>query len=255
MSLAIDIGNTTVGLCGLEGGSVCFEAHLDTTPQRSAAEYRLGIRGAFSACGLGDSPRFEGAVLTSVVPSLTPVLCSCAAEFSQNPPLVAHAGLASGLRLGISQTGTLGMDRLADAAAAAEYYPLPVITVDMGTATTFNVVDRDRVFRGGAIAPGLLTGLNALHEKTAQLPLLEPETPRQAIGTDTTQCILSGTVCGAAALIDGMAARFEEELGEPAHLVLTGGLSRWAAPLCRHPLTRDEHLLVKGLALLYRLNR
>ena len=131
MILAIDIGNTTVGLCGLEGGSVCFEAHLDTTPQRSAAEYRLGMRGAFSACGLGDSPRFEGAVLTSVVPSLTPVLCSCAAEFSQNPPLVAHAGLASGLRLGISQTGTLGMDRLADAAAAAEYYPLPVITVGL----------------------------------------------------------------------------------------------------------------------------
>ena len=120
MILAIDIGNTTVGLCGLEGGSVCFEAHLDTTPQRSAAEYRLGMRGAFSACGLGDSPRFEGAVLTSVVPSLTPVLCSCAAEFSQNPPLVAHAGLASGMRLGISQTGTRGMDRLAAAAAAAD---------------------------------------------------------------------------------------------------------------------------------------
>ena len=255
MILAIDIGNTTVGLCGLEGGRVCFEAHLDTCPQRSAAEYLPGMRGAFSACGLGDLPRFEGAVLTSVVPALTPVLSDCAGAFCPQPPLVARPGLASGLRLGISHPHTLGMDRLADAAAAAEYYPLPVITVDMGTATTFNVVDRNRVFRGGAIAPGLLTGLSALHEKTAQLPLLEPEIPRQAIGTDTEECILSGNVCGAAALIDGMAARFEEELGEDARLILTGGLSRWAAPFCRHPFVRDEHLLMKGLALLYRLNR
>ena len=111
------------------------------------------------------------------------------------------------------------------------------------------------VFRGGAICPGLSTGLRTLHEKTAQLPLVRPAAPGAAIGRDTEACILSGAVYGAAALIDGMAARFEEELGQPATLVVTGGHSRWAAPLCRHPLVRDEHLMMKGLALLWELNR
>ena len=254
MLLAIDVGNTTVGLYGLEDGRICCEAHFITDSGRTVSGCKAGLRDAFLRWGLGEEPVFDGVALTSVVPDVTPAMYACAERLSPQPILLAGHGLKTGLTLGVPHPEKVGVDRLMDAAAAADGYPLPVITVDMGTATTFNVVDRDRVFRGCAIVPGLLTGLEALHEKTAQLPLLEPAEPPAAIGKDTEGCILSGAVLGAAALIDGMAARFEAELGEPATLVITGGLSRWTEPHCLHPHIRDRHLLVKGLDLLYRLN-
>ena len=145
-------------------------------------------------------------------------------------------------------------DRLVDAAYAAANFPLPIVTVDLGTATTFNVVDKDRVFRGGVICPGLSTGLRALGERCAQLPQVHLGSPKKAIGTNTESCMLSGSVLGTAVLIDGMVQRIEEELGSPATLVVTGGLAKYVTPLCRHPLTYDPELLMKGLALLYQLN-
>ena len=141
-----------------------------------------------------------------------------------------------------------------DAAYAAANFPLPVVTVDLGTATTFNVVDENRVFRGGVICPGLSTGLRALGDRCAQLPQVHLGSPKSAIGTNTEKCMLSGSVMGTAVLIDGMVQRIEEELGRPVTLVVTGGLAKYVTPLCRHPLTYDPELLMKGLALLYQLN-
>ena len=112
----------------------------------------------------------------------------------------------------------------------------------------------ERVFRGGVICPGLSTGLRALGDRCAQLPQIHLGRPRHAIGTTTQECMLSGSVMGTAVLLDGMTARIEEELGAPATLVLTGGLAKYVAPLCRHPLTYDPELMLKGLALLYELN-
>ena len=129
-----------------------------------------------------------------------------------------------------------------------------MVTVDLGTATTFNVVDENRVFRGGVICPGLSTGLRALGERCAQLPQVHLSSPKNAIGTNTESCMLSGSVLGTAVLLDGITARIEEELGRPATLVVTGGLAKYVTPLCRHPLTYDPELLLKGLALLYQLN-
>ena len=125
---------------------------------------------------------------------------------------------------------------------------------DLGTATTFNVVDADRVFRGGVICPGLSTGLRALGDRCAQLPQVHLASPKSAIGTNTESCMLSGSVMGTAVLIDGMVQRIEEELGQPVTLVVTGGLAKYVTPLCRHALTYDPEMLMKGLALLYQLN-
>ena len=160
----------------------------------------------------------------------------------------------TGLTMGVPDPHTVGKDRLVDAAYAAAKFPLPVITVDLGTATTFNVVDEDRVFRGGVICPGLSTGLRALGERCAQLPQVRLGSPKSAIGVNTESCMLSGSVLGTAVLLDGIAQRIEEELGRPATLVVTGGLAKYVTPLCRHPLTYDPELLMKGLALLYQMN-
>ena len=253
MILAIDIGNTTVALGGIKDGRVCFVAHMDTVRTRTAAEYRAEMEKVFSHRRHPERPvRFEGAVLTSVVPQITGALAECARHYTGKKPVIVSPEIRTGLTMGVPDPHAVGKDRIVDAAYAAANFPLPVITVDLGTATTFNVVDENRVFRGGVICPGLSTGLRALGERCAQLPQVHLSSPKNAIGTES--CMLSGSVLGTAVLLDGIAARIEEELGRPATLVVTGGLAKYVTPLCRHPLTYDPELLLKGLALLYQLN-
>ena len=255
MILAIDIGNTTVALGGIRDGRVCFVAHMDTVRTRTAAEYRAEMERIFARRRNPERRvRFEGAVLTSVVPQLTGALAECARHYTGHDPVIVGPDIRTGLRMGVPDPAAVGKDRIADAAYAAAHYPLPVVTVDMGTATTFNVVDAERVFRGGVICPGLSTGLRALGDRCAQLPQIHLGRPRHAIGTTTQECMLSGSVMGTAVLLDGMTARIEEELGAPATLVLTGGLARDVAPRCRHPRTDDPERMMKGLGYLYELN-
>ena len=154
--------------------------------------------------------RFEGAVLTSVVPQITGALAECARHYTGKKPVIVSPDIRTGLTMGVDEPRAVGKDRLVDAAYAAANFPLPVITVDLGTATTFNVVDKDRVFRGGVICPGLSTGLRALGERCAQLPQVHLGSPKKAIGTNTESCMLSGSVLGTAVLIDGMVQRIEE---------------------------------------------
>ena len=252
MILAIDIGNTTVALGGIKDGRVCFVAHMDTVRTRTAAEYRIEMEKVFAHRRHPEKPiRFEGAVLTSVVPQITGALAECARYYTGKKPVIVSPEIRTGLTMGVPDPHAVGKDRLVDAAYATANFPLPVITVDLGTATTFNVVDENRVFRGGVICPGLSTGLRALGERCAQLPQVRLSSPKAAIGVNTESCMLSGSVLGTAVLLDGITQRIEEELGRPATLVVTGGLAKYVTPLCRHPLTYDPELLLKGLALLY----
>ena len=228
---------------------------MDTVRTRTAAEYRAEMERIFARRRNPERKVwFEGAVLTSVVPQLTGPLAACARHYTGKDPVIVGPDIRTGLRMGVPEPQMVGKDRIADAAYAAANYPLPVITVDLGTATTFNVVDGRRVFRGGVICPGLSTGLRALGDRCAQLPQIHLARPAHAIGTTTQECMLSGSVLGTAVLVDGMVQRIEEELGCPATLVLTGGLAKYVAPLCRHPLTYDPELMLKGLALLYEMN-
>lgn len=253
MLLAIDIGNTTVKLGGLRDGKVLFSVHLDTVRGAGADFYRPSMEKVFSHARR-QPVRFEGVVITSVVPELTDVLAGCAAEWSRTPPLIVSPGVDTGLQFAVPHPERLGKDRLVDAAAAAAEYPLPVVTVDLGTATTFNVVDEQHRFLGGVICAGLSTQLRALNEKCAQLPPVRLGPPQGAIGTDTQSCMRNGAVLGAAALIDGITDRIEAQLGRPVTLVVTGGLSRFVAPYCRRSLICDPQLMLKGLALIYRRN-
>ena len=221
MILAIDIGNTTVALGGIRDGRVCFVARMDTVRTRTAAEYRAEMDKIFAHRRHPERPmRFEGAVLTSVVPQITGALAECARHYTGRKPVIISPEIHTGLTMGVDEPHAVGKDRLVDAAYAAANFPLPVVTVDLGTATTFNVVDENRVFRGGVICPGLSTGLRALGDRCAQLPQVHLGSPRSAIGTNTEKCMLSGSVMGTAVLIDGMVQRIEEELGRPATLVV-----------------------------------
>ena len=149
MILAIDIGNTTVALGGIRDGRVCFVAHMDTVRTRTAAEYRAEMEKVFAHRRHPEKPiRFEGAVLTSVVPQITGALAECARYYTGKKPVIVSPDIRTGLTMGVPDPHAVGKDRLVDAAYAAANFPLPVVTVDLGTATTFNVVDEDKVFRG-----------------------------------------------------------------------------------------------------------
>lgn len=254
MILAIDIGNTTVALAGIKDGRVCFVSHMETLRCATEADYRPRLEKAFS--GAKYHPvRFEGAVLASVVPTITQVVAHCVSEYCDTEPLIIGPETKTGLTMAVPEPEKVGKDRIVDATAAAAHYPLPVVTVDMGTATTFNVIDEKKAFLGGLICPGLTTGLRALSERCAQLPQVRLNSPKAAIGTNTADCMINGAVLGAAAMIDGITERVEAQLGRPATVVVTGGLARFVVPHCRRTVVYEPELLFKGLAALYAVNR
>ena len=130
----------------------------------------------------------------------------------------------------------------------------PIIVIDMGTATTLDVVDRDGCYTGGVILPGVMVSLNALVGNTAQLPQINLEAPKRVIGKNTIECMQNGIMYGNAAMLDGLIDRMEAEMGEKATLVATGGMARFITPLCNHEITYIPDLLLRGLLILYRQN-
>ena len=150
---------------------------------------------------------------------------------------------------------TVGSDMIVDAVAAIRDYPCPIIIIDMGTATTMSVIDRSGNYIGGVILPGLKVSLDSLSGKTAQLPYISLETPGKVIGKNTIDCMRSGIMYGNAAMLDGLIDRMEEEIGEKATIIATGGLARLVTPLCHHSIDFEEDLLLKGLLILYEKNK
>lgn len=259
MILTIDIGNTTVSLCGVErtdteGLEARFCAKMDTIRDKDSMAYLATMRQRLEQNGISQNV-FKGAVLSSVVPCLIQPVSKAVHALTGHYPVLVTLDSKTGLTMDVYEPDKVGMDRIVDAAWAAYHYPLPLVTVDMGTATTMNVVDEGAIFRGGVIAPGVGTGLDALSTRCAQLPKIELGTPAPTIGKNTAECMLAGTVTAAAAMIDGLVANMERELGKPCTLVITGGLARHVEGQCRHPHFYDPHLLPKGLALIYELNR
>ena len=186
MILAIDIGNTTVTLGGVrtapqQAYSLEFTARIDINHTWSASQYESAIEQLFEDKNLSPSD-FQGVIISSVVPSVLTLLQECVRNLFGTEPLLVTSESDLGMTFSIPEPEKVGRDRLVDAAWAAAHYPLPVITVDLGTATTFNVIRENSVFCGGAIAPGLDMGLGALSERTAQLPRLDLQIPKRIIG-------------------------------------------------------------------------
>lgn len=251
MLLTIDIGNSNI-VFSLSGSERKLH-RLETMPDRSAEEYLPRVAELFSREKV-DLSVVDGVVLCSVVPELVPVMSRVTRKLTGLTPYVISPASESGLTLAIAEADTLGADILAADAAAAAEYPLPAIIYDMGTATTVTVVDKDRRYIGGAILPGVRLGINALFSGTAQLPSVPVQAPPRAICGTALESIQSGAVFGAAAMMDGLADRFEAELGEKCTLIATGGLAGCIVPHCRRDFIYDESLLLRGMELIYRMN-
>lgn len=196
----------------------------------------------------------EGCIISSVVPSINHAVRKAVEKIAHCPVLLVGPGVKTGLQIAIDNPAQLGSDRVADAVAALHEYQPPVVIIDMGTATTLSVIDGQRRHIGGMIAPGVGISMNALTEKTAQLPKISLDPPKRCIGSNTVECMKSGILYGAAGCIDGLLDRIEEELGETPTFLATGGLSEFIIPHCRHKIVLDNLLLLKGLQLIYQKN-
>ena len=256
MILAIDSGNTHTTFGCLDGQNKAkpiFRIPTDRTETEFG--YAAKMKQVLDLCQV-DVSAFEGAIISCVVPPVTDILVRAVKLLTGLDALVVGAGIKTGLHICINDPGTVAADLVASAVAAKEEYPLPCVIVDMGTATTLTVVDEKGRYIGGAILPGVGLSLNALAEGTALLPHIEIIPPRKAIAANTVDSMKSGILYGTAGSIDGLLDRFAEELGrEPASIVATGGMSTMICRHCRHSITLDETLLLKGLALIWRKNQ
>jgi type III pantothenate kinase len=203
-----------------------------------------------------DLTDLNGAIVSCVIPSLTETLVRAVRIVTGEEALVVGAGIKTGLHLCINDPGTVASDLVAAAVAAKEEYPLPCIVIDMGTATTFTVVDAKGRYVGGAILPGVELSLNALSSGTALLPNVEITAPKSPIGTNTVDCMRAGIVYGAAGAVDGLLDRILEALDAPrVSIVATGGMSATLCPQCRHEMILDPTLLLKGLGVIWKKNQ
>ena len=256
MLLAVDIGNTNVTLGFVEDGMITAArragtAHAATTDE---LEVLLGDLLALDGHALDD---VAGMAVASVVPALTSAMEAVAARYG-TPIVVATSGTVP-LAIRLDRPDQVGADRIVNALAAIRLHGTPAIVMDLGTATTLDCVGGDGAFVGGAIAPGLELGLEALAARTAKLPRVELRTPDRVIGRDTVSAIQAGTVFGYLALATGLLARARSELAETAgvdpeavHTILTGGLAAepWARDIDGVDAI-DPGLTLKGLAILY----
>lgn len=254
MILAVDVGNTNTVLGCVEGGTIGHTLRVRTLPGATEAEFAIQLRSLFSFYGL-DAAGFEGAILSSVVPSVTEPLRIAIEQLTGVKCLIVGPGLKTGLNLRVDDPGTVAGDLVVGAVAALHFYGAPVIVMDLGTATTITLIDGERAFRGGAILPGVKLSYRALSAGASLLPEIAIEPPKKVVSTNTVDCMRSGAVYGTAATLDGMIERMEAELGEKCAHVATGGLAKYIVPCCREEIVCDDDLLLKGLAVLWEKNR
>lgn len=255
MLLAIDIGNSNVVIgCLNENNETIKQFRMVTDLKKTDDEYASGMKTILEFNGV-NCAEFEGAIICSVVPPLTEIFRSAVESITGHRALVVGTGVRTGLNVMIENPATLGSDLVAVSVGAMHDYPLPVIVLDMGTATTITVVDKGNKFLGGAIVPGVALSINALSAGTSLLQKVPIEAPAKCICTTTTQSMQSGAVYGNAAMIDGMIDRFEQELGSTATVVATGGIANKIIPHCVHHVVYDENLLLRGLGIIYKKNK
>ena len=254
MILTVDVGNSNIVLGGVRGDEIVFEARLRTDATKTSDEYCIDLKMILEVYKLS-SRDFDGSIIASVVPQVLNSMQTAIRKLTGKVPLVVGPDLKTGLHVAIDNPAQIGADLVVGCVAALREHAAPMILIDMGTATTMMVLDKEGAMIGGAIIPGVKISMDALTGRTALLPGLQLDQPKKAIGSNTIDCMRSGLMLGNACMIDGMIDRFEQELGHKCTVVATGGIARFIVPLCEKEVIYDKDLILKGLAHLYRENR
>jgi len=252
--LVIDIGNTDTTLGVFEGEELRATWHMATSIPRMVDEYAALLLNLLHHRGL-DASDIKEVALCSVVPPLIATFDELCQRYFHISPLVVGAGVKTGVRIRMDNPREVGADRIANAAAAHHLYGGPIIITDLGTATTFDTISKEGDYLGGAIAPGIVTAAEALFMRAAMLPRVELVHPKHAIGTNTIAAMQSGIVFGYVGLIEGMVVRIQQELGEKAKVVATGGCAELIAKETSVIDIVNLDLTLIGLRLIYLMNK
>lgn len=254
MILAIDIGNTNIVIGCCDDEKIYFIERLSTNHPKTELEYAISFKNVLELYGI-DPSQIEGGIISSVVPPITNIVRASAEKVLGKTVKIVGPGVKTGLNILMDNPAQVGSDRIVNAVAAINEYSAPLIIIDMGTATTFCVVDGKKNYIGGMILPGVRISLDALTSRTSQLSRISIEAPKKTIGKNTIDCMKSGIINGNAACIDGMVQRIERELGQKATVLATGGLAKKIVPYCEQKIIVDDELLLKGLRLIYNKNK
>jgi len=253
MLLAIDVGNSQMHAGLFENGEIVSTWRIATIAERTADELRLLLSGLLDLDGK-DYDQLDGVVVSSVVPAVTEMFRRVADRLTSGSMVVVEPGVRTGMPILIDNPREVGADRVANSVAAREKYGSPVVVVDFGTSTNFDVVGSGGEYLGGVIAPGLVISTNALVARAAALRNVELTPPRNAIGKGTIEAIQSGAIYGHAGLVDGIMSRLIAELEGDVRTIATGGLASTIVPHCETVSTIDEFLTLDGLRLIYDMN-
>lgn len=253
MILAVDIGNTNIVVGCFSDNKILFTERISTNKTATDLEYASSVQMAMHMHGI-NSDMLKGAIISSVVPSVTNTFKRAVEKYAGVDVLVVGPGIKTGLSINIDNPAQLGSDLVVDAVAGINGYPVPQVIIDMGTATTMSVIDKNKNYIGGIIMTGVSVSAEALASRTSQLPRIAYEVPKKVIGTNTVDCMKSGVIYANACAIDGLISRFEEEIGSPCTVIATGGLASTIIPLCKKKIIIDDELLLKGLMIIYNKN-
>ncbi len=256
MILALDIGNTNIVLgCVDKNNKVNSLFRIKTDISRTSWQYAVEIKSMLSINNVNKT-ELSGCIISSVVPPLTGVIKQAVQIVAELEPMVVGPGIKTGLNIALDNPAQTGSDLVVDAVATIKQYKTPAIIFDMGTATTVSVIDEDKTYIGGMIIPGIMISQEALTSRTSQLPKISLDSPKKVIGKNTIDCMKSGAVYGNAAMVDGVIERIEQELGQTATIIATGGLASSIMPFCkRKDIIVDNDLLLKGLRIIYDKNK
>ena len=253
MLLAIDIGNTNIVIGGIQDDRILFEGRIATDHIKTSDQYGVEIKNILSLFDVKPHD-IDDCIISSVVPPVFNSVRTGLVKLIRREPMVVGPGIKTGLNIQMDTPSQVGSDRIVVAVAALAEWDPPLILLDLGTATTIEVVGRGNAYLGGCISPGVRVSLEALTSRAAQLPGIRLDKPKKVIGKNTVDCMRSGIMYGTAAMLDGMLDRVEEELGYSATVAATGGMAQFVVPLCRRKILVDRDLLLKGLNVLYKKN-
>ncbi len=259
MLLAIDVGNTNtvLGLYRLSGekaGEMAAHWRVTTHRTQTAEEYGVLFVNLFTMSGLSVDA-VKHIIISSVVPPVESTLRRVCERYFHLQPLFVEPGIKTGMPVLVDNPTELGADRLANAVAAFERYGGPCIVVDLGTATTFDVISAKGEYLGGAISPGLGISADALFARAARLGRVDIKRPAKVIGTNTVTHLQSGLYYGYIGLVDGILERMIAELGVQVRVIATGGLARQISEDSRFIHEIDDMLTLDGLRILFERNR
>ena len=250
MLLAIDVGNTNVTLALFDGEKLVADWRVTSHRERTADEMAVELRQLFELRDY-ELGIVQAVVISSVVPTLNPALVEASRRYLKCEPIMVGPGVKTSVRIRYENPRDVGADRIANALAAYTKYGGPVVVIDFGTAVTYDAINAEGDYLGGAISPGVEISLDALVSHTAMLRRVEPVAPDSVIGRNTINSIQSGLVWGFVAQVEGMVQRMVAELGGKARVIATGGQAALVADLTHVIEKTDPLLTLEGLRLIY----